>query len=128
LCQTATGGFFAPLVSLRGAKLVWTRGEPARFQSSNHVKRGFCAACGTPLTFEAPDEIALMIGAFDSPEELAPVVQWGIEAKLPYVDRLHQQPGYTTMDDIEDTPYLNGLVSHQHPDHDTDQWPPEERA
>jgi len=124
MCQKAFGGFFAPLVSVRGADLTWTRGEPKRFQSSNHVRRGFCAACGTPLTYEAPDGVALAIGAFDAPEEIEPVVQWGMEGKLPYVDDLSRLPGYTTMDDPQAVEFLKGLVSYQHPDHDTDQWPP----
>ncbi|WEX07653.1 GFA family protein [Chelativorans sp. AA-79] len=127
MCQKAFGNFYAPLVSVRGAVLQWTRGEPKRFQSSNQVKRGFCAECGTPLTFEAPenssDGTALAIGAFDHPEEVAPTLQWGIEAKLPYVDTLHTLPGKDTMDDISTADYLTDLVSYQHPDHDTDQWP-----
>lgn len=127
MCQKATGNFYAPLVSIRKAKLTWTRGEPGRFRSSNHVVRGFCDRCGTPLTFEAPDGVAIMIGAFDQPEELSPVVQWGTEGKLPYVDALHELPGHGTMDDTDEAPYLQDLVSYQHPDHDTDQWPPEER-
>ena len=44
MCQKAFGGFYAPLVSLRHAKLTWTRGSPKVFQSSNFVLRGFCAA------------------------------------------------------------------------------------
>ncbi|MFC6490172.1 GFA family protein [Nitratireductor sp. GCM10026969] len=130
MCQKAFGSFYAPLVSVRDAKLEWPRGEPKRFQSSNHVKRGFCAECGTPLTFEAPhdsfDGVALAIGAFDHPEELAPRIQWGTEAKLPYVDTLHQLPGQETMADADSTPYLKDLVSYQHPDHDTGKWPPKE--
>lgn len=131
MCQKAFGNFYAPLVSVRDAKLAWTRGEPKRFQSSNHVKRGFCAECGTPLTFEAPSDsvggTALAIGAFDHPDELAPRIQWGMEGKLPYVDTLHELPGQSTMEDAKSTPYLNDLISYQHPDHDADQWPPEDR-
>lgn len=127
MCQKATGNFYAPLVSIRAAKLTWTRGEPKRFRSSNHVQRGFCEKCGTPLTFEAPDGVALMIGAFDTPEELAPEIQWGAEEMLPYMDRLHELPAHETMNDIDDAPYLRDLVSYQHPDHDTDQWPPERK-
>ncbi|MCT7375967.1 GFA family protein [Chelativorans salis] len=130
MCQKAFGSFYAPLVSVRDAKFRWTRGEPKRFQSSNHVKRGFCAECGTPLTFEAPDNsedgLALAIGAFDHPDELAPAIQWGIEGKLPYVDTLHGLPGHETMEDVSVTDYLSDLVSYQHPDHDTEKWPPEE--
>ena len=110
------------------AKLEWTRGGPKRFRSSNHVLRGFCESCGTPLTFEAPDGVALAIGAFDHPEEIAPVVQWGTEAKLPYVDTLRDLPGHDTMEDVTSASYLAGLVSYQHPDHDTETWPPEGRT
>jgi len=123
MCQKAFGNFFAPLASVRGAHLAWTRGEPKRFQSSNHVRRGFCAECGTPLTYEAPDGIALAIGAFDHPEELAPTLQWGLEGKLPYVDNLASLPGYTSESDPEAAEFLRTMISYQHPDHDTDQWP-----
>jgi hypothetical protein len=128
MCQKAFGSFYAPLVSVRQAKLQWTRGEPRRFQSSNHVRRGFCAECGTPLTYEAPDGAALAIGAFDHPEELAPRVQWGAEGKLPYVDTLHELPAHATTEDASAGDFLGDIVSYQHPDHDTEQWPPEGRA
>lgn len=127
MCQKAFGAFYAPLVNTSSAKLTWTRGEPTRFRSSNHVQRGFCEKCGTPLTYEAPAGVAIAIGAFDQPEELAPTVQWGIEEKLPYVDRLHELPGHATLDDTDDAPFLHELISYQHPDHDTDQWPPQGR-
>jgi len=31
------------------------------------------------------------------------------------------------MNDIDDAPYLRDLVSYQHPDHDTEQWPQERK-
>ncbi len=124
MCQKAFGGFYAPLVSTKGTKLTWTRGAPSYFQSSNFVTRGFCNKCGTPLSYEAPDGVALAIGAFDHPEALPPVVQFGVEGKLPYVDRLHTLANRHTMDDIEAAPFLDKITSYQHPDHDTDTWPP----
>lgn len=126
MCQKASGNFYLPLVSVRGARLEWTRGEPKRFQSSNHAWRGFCGDCGTPLTYEAPDGIALTIAAFDDPSTIRPTIQWGTEAKLPYVDTVPDLPEEETMADIADAPFLADLKSYQHPDHDTDQWPPEE--
>lgn len=127
MCQKASGNFYAALVSVRGAKLEWTRGEPKRFRSSNYGFRGFCADCGTPLTYEAPDGVALAIGAFDDPASIAPEVQWGIEAKLPYVDGIPQLRGEATMADQNAASFLSHLVSYQHPDHDTETWPPEDR-
>src|SRR5690606_4404512 len=116
MCQKAFGAFYAPLVSVRGARLAWTRGEPKRFRSSNHVRRGFCGDCGTPLTFEAPDGVALAIGAFDDPSGIAPEIQWGTEAKLPFVDAIPSLPGEDTMQDTGAAPYLEDLASYQHPD------------
>ncbi len=127
MCQKAFGNFYAPLATVPAGGLAWTRGEPKRFRSSSHVLRGFCAACGTPLTFEAPDGIALAIGAFDHPEEVMPVVQWGTEAKLPYVDDIPSLPGHPTGEDMTDAPYLAELTSFQHPDHDTESWLTEKR-
>jgi len=127
MCQKASGNFYQPLVSVRGAKLTWTRGAPKKFQSSNYAFRGFCGECGTPLTYEAPDGVALAIATFDHPEEIAPTIQWGVEAKLPYVDAIPALPGKATLDDPEAGTFLRGIVSYQHPDYDTETWPPEER-
>lgn len=124
MCQKAFGSFYAPLVSVRGANLVWTRGEPKKFQSSNAATRGFCDNCGTPLTYEAPDGIAVAIGAFDHPESIVPKIQWGTEAKLPYVDHIAGLPEHETLEDPNAAPFLKTLVSYQHPDHDTEIWPP----
>jgi hypothetical protein len=123
MCQKAFGSFYAPLVSVRDAQLTWTRGEPKKFHSSNFVARGFCPDCGTPLTYEAPDGVAIAIGAFDHPEDIAPKLQWGIEGKLPYVDRIAGLPAHHTLADANAAPFLQALVSYQHPDHDTDHWP-----
>lgn len=73
--------FITRLVSVRKADFRWTRGEPKRFQSSSVVKRGFCADCGTPLTYEAPDGVAVAAGAFDDPALFPPTLQYGTEAK-----------------------------------------------
>lgn len=124
MCQKAFGGFYAPLVSVRDAELTWTRGAPAYFQSSNAVQRGFCSKCGTPLTYEAPDGIALAIGAFDHPEVIIPKIQWGVEAKLPYVDGIPRLPQKDTLADANAVHFLRDLRSFQHPDHDTAEWPP----
>ncbi len=124
MCQKAFGSFYAPLVSLRDATLVWTRGEPKKFQSSNAAARGFCANCGTPLTYEAPDGVAIAIGAFDVPANIVPKIQWGVEAELSYTRDIPHLPRHRTLEDPNAAPFLQSLVSYQHPDHDTDVWPP----
>lgn len=123
MCQKAFGSFYAPLASVRGLNFRWTRGAPKHFQSSNLVRRGFCEACGTPLTYEAPDGMAIAIGAFDEPERIVPTLQYGTEGKISYVDHLPELPGHPTEEDIAALPFLAELKSYQHPDHDTDHWP-----
>lgn len=118
MCQKAFGNFYAPLVNTKGSDFKWTKGEPKRWRSSNHVLRGFCETCGTPLTYEAEDGLALAIGAFDDPSKLSPVVQYGIEGKIAYVDDLAKLPARDTMEDIDVAPFLASIVSYQHPDHD----------
>ena len=116
MCQKAFGAAFAPLVGVPTASVRWTKAEPARFQSSNLVRRGFCPHCGTPLTYEAPDGLALAICAFDHPAEIAPAIQWGTESRLAWLDRLDDWPRRTSEDDPEALPFLKRLVSYQHPD------------
>ncbi|HUG62934.1 MAG TPA: GFA family protein [Methylomirabilota bacterium] len=124
MCQKAFGAFYAPLVSVDPAALTWTRGEPKRWRSSNHVSRGFCAACGTPLTYEPDTEWpALAIGAFDRPELVPPTKQFGLEGELSYVATLHTLPRKTTEETVEAAAFLADLRSHQHPDQETDTWP-----
>jgi hypothetical protein len=125
MCQKAFGAYYAPLVAVGTAKVTWTRGAPKRFASSNFVHRGFCADCGTPLTYEAPDGLSLAAGAFDDPARLPPTIQFGIECKLAFADQIPALPARATLDDLDDAPFLPDVVSCQHPDHDTDDWPPE---
>ena len=75
----------------------------------------------------APLDLRVAVG-FDDPAEIAPRIQGGVEAKLPYVDMVHDLPGEETMADQDAASFLANLVSYQHPDHDTEQWPPEREA
>jgi len=123
MCQKAFGAFFGPYVD--AFELEWTRGAPKYFHSSNQARRGFCAECGTQLSFEAeggPPNIA--IGAFDDPRGIAPTIQIGTEAKLPYADVLAELPHRTPSEDAELAAYYAKVVSRQHPDHDTEGWSP----
>ena len=127
MCQKAFGSFYAPLVSVGREQVEWTRGALKHFQSSNHVKRGFCADCGTPLTYEDPEGMGLAIGAFDEARDVRPSIQFGIEARLPYVDGLSALPVRRTDADAKESTFLADIRSYQHPDHDTDAWPPADR-
>ena len=120
MCQKAFGSFFGPLVTAEG--LEWTRGEPRRFESSNVVRRGFCEACGTPLTYEYEGGVELAIGALDNPALAAPVIQVNPADMLPYFDRLHALPFRKQGESAAVDAFMRSVIGHQHPDHDTDNW------
>jgi hypothetical protein len=125
MCQKATGGFFGPYVTVRAEHLIWTRGEPTRFASSDKVRRGFCGDCGTNLTFEySPAVTDLAIGAFDDPTPIRPVIQMEVGQRLPWFAELADLPTRTPAELADYEPWAASIVSQQHPDHDTDAWPP----
>ena len=128
MCQKATGNYFAPLVGTPKARLVWTRGTPARFASSAGVARGFCADCGTPLYFDplTSADIALMIGAFDAPARIALRTQDSVESRVPLFHHLPSLPEAGTSEQAQGAAAIAAIAAsnRQHPDHDTAAWPP----
>jgi hypothetical protein len=127
MCQKQFGAFYGPLIS--GYGVVWTRGEPKWFRSSNKARRGFCADCGTPLTYQVDglpaDEIELAMGAFDDPTKAAPAIQVNPNDKLPFVDGIPALHTRTDKEEPEMAAFNATVVSYQHPDHETESWPPE---
>ncbi|MBS0411073.1 MAG: GFA family protein [Proteobacteria bacterium] len=118
MCQKAFGSPFGALVSVPVAELIWT-GERGRFQSSNKVTRGFCAGCGTPLTFEWGETyIDLAIAAFDRAGEITPAIQLDRESRLLWIDHVAALPGRPPQEAEAAAARMAKIVSYQHPDHD----------
>lgn len=130
MCQKAAGNYFMPLAGTDPASFSITRGEPAWFNSSDPVKRGFCANCGTPLFFANTDDshVAITLGSLDDPASVEPVAVYGVEARMPWIGEICGMEGRTTeADEFQDGVPLAEITAtnHQHPDRDTDAWPPE---
>jgi len=123
MCQKAFGGFYAPLTKVARDDLTWTRGAPANFRSSPDVDRGFCADCGTPLTFDhlGSPYINVAIGSLDHPEKARPKIQIGIESRVPWHDVLPALDERLT-EQILSPERQARVQNHQHPDHDTESW------
>ncbi|RYD58102.1 MAG: GFA family protein [Sphingomonadales bacterium] len=81
MCQRATGGVSIAFKNVEKTEVTWDR-EPDRFASSPIAQRGFCSACGTPLTYEAHDHpyMDLTIGSFDDPSRFRPTEHSGCES------------------------------------------------
>jgi hypothetical protein len=125
MCQKATGGPFLAAAGVPPAQFAWTRGAPATFRSSSLAERGFCATCGTPLTFRYLDQdrVSVTLGSLDAPDDVRPTEQIGVEARVAWWAAATGLPERTTE---QDAPGLAArLADYQHPDHDTgDDWRP----
>jgi hypothetical protein len=121
MCQKAFGGFFGALVTAHD--LEWTRGRPSSFASSNKARRGFCSDCGTPLTFETGGPVEIAVGAFDDPGVVAPTIQVNPADKVSFFDGLCTLPTRKDGAEPKAEEFKASVVSFQHPDHDTSQWP-----
>jgi hypothetical protein len=127
MCQKAFGSYFAPLAGVPVNKVEFTRGELSIFKSSDPTERGFCNKCGTPLTIHdvGSARVAIALGSLDDPKKVEPKNQYGVEARMPWFEKLISLPGDKTTE--EDNPDLTRKIAasnHQHPDHDTGDWPP----
>ena len=117
MCQKAGG---APFMAFVGAKLdafEVTRGSLKTFASSDIADRGFCAACGTPLTYQGrgADHVSVTIGSLDDPNAIAPTEQLGLESRAPWLDSALKSPGVTT-DAWLQSKKIADVGNHQHPD------------
>ena len=124
MCQKAFGAFYAPLTLSRYEDFAWTRGAPSIFQSSPDVERGFCSACGTPLTFahKGSEHLNVSIGSLDRPEAAKPEIQIGVESRVPFAAEMARLKEERT-DQALSAERLARVENHQHPDYDTDVWP-----
>lgn len=129
MCQKAVGGPFAVICPVQKTAFRVTRGAISWFRSSEVARRGFCNQCGTPLIFDYPDypDIGVLAGSFDEPARVPPVVQYGIESRLPWFPKLHELPGDEPTYAVDPGGMLPRIraSNRQHPDHDTEAWPPD---
>jgi hypothetical protein len=129
MCQKSAGNYFVALGSVANADLALTRGEPSWFHSSDLVRRGFCNKCGTPLFYQeiGGDHIAILLGSLDDPEAVPPVWQSDIYGKAGWFAGLDTLPVSIGDETPEEQAERYGAIrntNHQHPDHDTEIWPP----
>ncbi|HWH81570.1 MAG TPA: GFA family protein [Burkholderiaceae bacterium] len=84
MCQLAFGNTRAAFVNLDKSEVEWTLGAPTHFASSAFARRGFCGACGTPLSFEYTDSprMDLSAGSLDDPGAFAPTAHFAVESRI----------------------------------------------
>lgn len=75
-CRKSTGAPVVAFVMFEARQVEFTRGERKTYFSSPGVRRGFCADCGTPLSYEADwggkAVVEVYVGTLDEPEHVTP--------------------------------------------------------
>lgn len=74
-CRRATSSPLTTFFCVPLNRFGWTQGEPKVFMSSPDVRRRFCGACGTPLSYEIDDldgEIHLYVATLDDDAGMVP--------------------------------------------------------
>jgi hypothetical protein len=107
MCQKQTGGLFSVMANFPRAALTWTGKKQALRESSPLAVRGYCADCGSPLSFQYrdSDHTSISVGALDHPERVRPTQHGGIESKIAWVvidkhlpsERVDDDPDYRAL-------------------------------
>ena len=98
-CRKAASGPNSPFVVLARSQFVLTQGKPVEFRSSPPVTRGFCGACGSPLTYrtdDKPDRMDVMTCSLDDPDAVPPEFHVWASHKLAWECIGDQLPVYAT--------------------------------
>jgi hypothetical protein len=120
MCQKAGGAPFMAFFAVRRKNLVFTHGALATFRSSAIAQRGFCSACGTPLSYrmDGRDHVSVTIGSLDDPADVPPTEQLGVESMLPWFPHLADLPKSESKAWMRKYK-ITDAGSRQHPDRET---------
>ena len=99
MCRKSTGSPVVVWMDVARKDLTWAKGNPASYPSSPGISRGFCATCGSTLTFDNSanaDKISLTAATLDDPAPYAPKHHIYAADQLPWLelsDHLPRHPG-----------------------------------
>lgn len=89
LCRGVSGAPVVTWMTVPNAAFRLTQGKLTTFASSPMAERGFCADCGTHITFDHgdyADEIDLTVLSLDVPESVPPQSHIWTDNKVSWVD------------------------------------------
>src|ERR1700683_1883499 len=87
-CRRAIGAPMVPWGTFAAENFSIVRGQLAEYPSSPSVTRGFCADCGTSLTYRneaRAGEVDVTLSSLDDPGALTPQVHIWVEDKPAWV-------------------------------------------
>ena len=96
-CRRATSSPITTWISVPKSAFRFKQGKPRYFHSSPGVKRGFCAKCGSPLSYEnerIPEEIHLYAVTLQDPRRARPERHVFVNEQLPWLETADQLPRF----------------------------------
>jgi hypothetical protein len=117
MCQKASGGPFMAFGGVRMSEFIVTHGAISTFMSSDIAERGFCAQCGTPLTYQGlgSDRVSVTLGSLDDPNAAEPTTQLGVESRVRWLQRSLSAPETLTEQWLA-RKKIAAVHNRQHPD------------
>lgn len=88
ICRRASGAAFVSWATFKTVDYAFTKGKPARFDSSDIAFRQFCPNCGTQLTFQfhkSPQTIDVTLASLDEPGAITPVDHIWTKRQIPWI-------------------------------------------
>jgi len=104
MCRRACAAPAVAWAMFAESKVAFLKGALATYESSAGARRGFCANCGTQISFQAdyiPGLIDITIGSLDRPELVAPSFHYWDSMRLPWVrlaDALPRHPEFPPLE------------------------------
>ena len=99
-CSTCRRANAAPAVAwamYQEPLVAFGAARPQVYESSPGCRRGFCARCGTQISFTAdyiPGLIDITIGSLDEPSLMAPTFHYWESERLPWLQLSDELPRY----------------------------------
>lgn len=91
-CSMCRRAHAAPAVAwamFENSQVIFTKQQLKQFKSSEEAQRGFCATCGTQISFTAnflPGLIDVSIGSLDTPESIKPALHYWYSKHLSWAE------------------------------------------
>jgi hypothetical protein len=98
-CRKALGSPLTIWVGYQRQQVRYVSGSPKTFSKTPGVQRGFCADCGSSISYVddgLDGEIWIAIGFMDQPERFEPQAHGYWKMKLPWIDFADDLPRFDT--------------------------------
>lgn len=104
MCRRANAAPAVAWAMFREPQVAFIGGTLSLYESSSGARRGFCARCGTQISFSAdyiPGLIDITIGSLDHPEAVAPSLHYWDSKRLPWMQFADQLAKYPEFPPVE---------------------------